>query len=117
MPFDSIDRRLRFHRKRTGKAIAPTERDVAIFRLLQRYRYLRSTFIHAFVGGNQKRLVERLGDLFHEGYLNRPFQQWQAFNARYTPAIYELDDLAERFLRDNGYEQEKLSDLVARGRM
>lgn len=117
MPFDTLNRRLRFHRKRSGRAITPTERDVEIFRLLQRHRYLRSTFIHAFLGGNQKRVVERLGDLFHEGYLNRPPQQWQAFNARYAPAIYELDDRAERFLRDNGYEREKLSDLVARGRM
>ena len=84
------------HRKRTGKNLYLTQRDIEIFKLLQRYRYLRSTFIHEFVGGRQiTRFKERLGDLFHEGYLWRPKQQWQHINARYSPAIYELDKLAE----------------------
>jgi hypothetical protein len=117
MPFDSLQRRLRFLRKRTGKTITLSERDIEIFRLLARYRYLRSNFIHAFVGGYEKRLIERLGDLFHEGYLNRPAQQWRAFNARYTPAIYELDDLGERILEQHGFERREVSSLVARGRM
>jgi len=118
MPHDALNRRLRYHRKRTGKRIAPTERDTTIFALLRRYRYLRSTFIHAFVGGCEKRLIERLGDLFHEGYLNRPPQQWQAFNARYAPAVYELDALGEAFLRERGEEEPAYAvDLVAKGRM
>jgi hypothetical protein len=117
MPFDALQRRLRFSRKRTGKTIALTERDLEILRLLARYRYLRSNFIYAFVGGYEKRLIERLGDLFHEGYLNRPAQQWRAFNARYTPAIYELDDLGERILEQHGSDSREVSSLVARGRM
>src|SRR5229473_8627 len=116
MPLDALERRLRYHRKRTGKRITPSPRDLAIFTLLYRYRYLRSTFIHAFVGGNEKRLIERLGDLFHEGYLNRPRQQWQAFNARYTPAVYELDELGEAVIRASGDEPHR-ADLVSRGRM
>src|ERR1700737_637418 len=115
MPFDALERRLRYHRKRTGKRITLSPRDREIFTLLYRYRYLRSTFIHAFVGGNEKRLIERLGDLFHEGYLNRPPQQWQAFNARYTPAVYELDVLGDAALRIRG-EERTYTDLVARGR-
>jgi hypothetical protein len=116
MPLDSLNRRLRYHRKRIGKNITLTERDARIFRLLDRFRYLRSTFIHAFVGGNEKRLIERLGDLFHEGYLHRPTQQWQAFNARYTPAVYELDELGAALLRGRG-EERTFADLVSRGRM
>ena len=41
MPLDSLNRRLRYHRKRAGKRITPTERDVEIFKLLHRHRYLR----------------------------------------------------------------------------
>jgi hypothetical protein len=117
MPLDALHRRLRFSRKRAGKRINLTERDSEIFKLLERYRYLRSTFIHAFVGGYDKRLIERLGDLFHEGYLNRPSQQWRAFNARYTPAIYELDELGERCLKEHGLSAGETRSLVSRGRM
>ena len=45
-------RRSRIHRSRTGKRIELAQRDIEIFRLLGRYRYLRSTYIHAFVGVN-----------------------------------------------------------------
>ena len=105
------------HRKRLGKRIELTERDIEIFKLLQRYRYLRTTFIHAFVGGDYTRLSKRLGNLFHEGYLWRPRQQWQFINARYTPAIYELDHKSEQLLRDLGLQDNNVSDLVRRGRM
>ena len=37
-------------------AVYPTERDIEIFKLLVRFRYLPSDYIHAFVGGNVKRL-------------------------------------------------------------
>lgn len=79
------------HRTRKGKRLELTARDIAIFKLLQQYRYLRSTYLHALVGGKSlTRFKERLGDLFHEGYIDRPSQQWQFANARYAPAIYEL---------------------------
>ena len=43
---------------RDGAAVAvyPTERDIEIFKLLVRFRYLPSDYIHAFVGGNEKAL-------------------------------------------------------------
>lgn len=79
-------------RKPTGKRIELTQRDLQIFHFLTRYRFLRSIQLHALVGGkSQKRFVERLGDLYHEGgYIDRPNQQWQAVNARYMPVVYEL---------------------------
>ena len=48
--------------RRLGSALAvyPTERDIEIFKLLVRYRYLPSDYIHAFIGGNEKALVHRL---------------------------------------------------------
>jgi hypothetical protein len=79
------------HRTRTGKHLALTERDMEIFRTLRRYRFLRSTYLHAFVGGaSEKRFVERLGNLFHEGYLDRPTEQWRFADVRCMPVVHEL---------------------------
>lgn len=78
-------------RTKTGKRLALTDRDMEIFRTLQRYRFLRSTYLHAFVGGiSEKRFIERLGDLFHEGYLDRPAEQWRFADARCRPVVYEF---------------------------
>ena len=91
-------------RQATGKRLDLTPRDLAIFELLERYRYLRSTFIHAFVGGaSETRFKERLGDLYHEGgYLNRPEQQWETAHSRYLPAAYENSDRAREVLAAHG---------------
>jgi hypothetical protein len=89
-PMERKTRRSRMRRTRTGKRLELTARDFEIFRLLHHYRYLRSTYIHAFVGGaSATRFKERLGDLFHEGYIDRPSQQWELANARCRPAVYE----------------------------
>jgi hypothetical protein len=57
---------------------------------LARYRYLRSTYLHAFTGGaSEKRFLERLCELFHQGYVARPAQQWQYAQARCQPIVYE----------------------------
>jgi hypothetical protein len=84
-------RRSRMHRTRTGKSLALTARDLEIFRALRRYRFLRSTYLHAFVGGDsEKRFKERLGDLFHEGYLDRPAEQWRFADARFAPVVHKI---------------------------
>ncbi len=83
-------RRSRMRRTCTGRRIEIQPRDLEIFALLERYRYLRSTYIHAFVGGDKTKLIERLGKLYHEaGYLNRPSEQWECFQARCRPVVYE----------------------------
>src|SRR6185312_5424771 len=97
-------RRSRMRRTRTGKRIELTTRDIEMFKLLDRYRYLRSTFIHAFVGGRSKtRCKERLGHLYHEGgYLDRPQQQWQFANSRHMPVVYDNAEGATRVLHECG---------------
>src|SRR5476651_285895 len=98
-------RRSRMRRTRTGKQLELTARDIEIFQLLARYRYLPSTFIRAFVGGrSETRFKERLGDLFHEGYIDRPAQQWEFANARHKPAVYESGPGAARILRETGID-------------
>jgi len=105
------------HRAGTGKRIELTERDIELFKLLNRYHYLRSNFLYAFLGGNSEtRFKERLGHLYHDGrYINRPEQQWQFANCRYMPVIYELDDRGEQVLRDRGLMQSD-SPLLKKGR-
>jgi hypothetical protein len=93
------------HRTRTGKRIELSARDIEIFKLLRRYRYLRSTYLHAFVGGaSVTRFKERLGDLFHEGLLDRPPQQWMFTDARFAPVVYESGKGSIEALRAVGTE-------------
>jgi hypothetical protein len=102
----------------SGKRVELTERDIELFKLLNRYHYLRSTFLYAFLGGrSETRFKERLGHLYHDGgYLNRPVQQWQFANCRYMPVIYELDAKGEQVLREQGLMDDG-SPLLKKGRM
>jgi Replication-relaxation len=89
-----------------GRAVVvyPTERDVEIFKLLVRYRYLPSDYIHAFVGGSMSALSRRLNFLSRKPnlYLARPHQQRQTADANYRPLIYELDERGSRVLKERG---------------
>jgi Replication-relaxation len=81
-----------------------TDRDVEIFKLLSRYRYLPSDDIHAFVGGDLVHLTRRLDLLQRKPNfcLNRPHQQRENAEANYRRLIYELDEPGFRVLRDRG---------------
>src|SRR3954467_15365810 len=85
-------------------AVCPTDRDIEIFRLLTRYRYLPSDYIHAFVGGNMSALCRRLNVLSRKPnlYLARPHQQRGSADANHRPLIYELDERGFRTLRERG---------------
>lgn len=111
-------RRSRMRRQPSGKRVELTPRDIEIFRLLARYRYLRSTFLRAFVGGaSETRFKERLGHLYHEGgYLNRPREQWQAVNARYQPAVYELEEKGEAILHGAGWKDHTIPGISRQSR-
>ena len=82
----------------------PTDRDIEIFQLLVRFRYLPSDYIHAFVGGNEKALSHRLNLLSRKPnlYLARPQQQRQNADANYRRLIYQLDERGSRALRERG---------------
>jgi len=84
--------------------VYPTERDIEIFNLLARYRYLPSDYIHAFIGGNAKALGRRLNLLARKPnlYLARPHQQRQNADANYRRLIYQLDERGSRVLRERG---------------
>jgi hypothetical protein len=84
--------------------VYPTDRDIKIFKLLTRHRYLPSDYIHAFVGGGFKGLNRRLNLLSRKPnlYLARPHQQRDCASANHRPLIYELDERAARVLRERG---------------
>ena len=112
----STSRRSRMQRTRTGKRLMLTERDLTIFRWLSRYRYLRSTYLHAFAGGaSETRLKERLGDLFHESYLDRPEEQWRFADCRHTPAIYELGRGGRQALGNAEFSGDERRVLLGQG--
>lgn len=100
--------RTRPERRRTRggevHTIRPSRRDVAIFDVLQRYRYLPLNFIYELlpVGGNYKKFQERLTDLTGARYVNRPAAQWQSYNAFYKKLAYELGTNGKRHMRDLG---------------
>ena len=89
------------------KRIEVTARDLEIFRLMARHRYVPSTYIYEFVGGaSETRFKERLGNFFHEGYLDRPERQWEMANCRYRPVVHEIGAGARRILEERGIVEE-----------
>ena len=84
--------------------VRPTERDLEIFRLLARYRYLPADVIQAFIGGGAQGLRRRLNFLSRKPnlYLCRPHQQYQRANANHRQTVYELDERGARCLEEHG---------------
>jgi hypothetical protein len=81
-----------------------TERDIEIFKVLARYRYLTIDDLHGFVGGSRKGLSHHLGLLCREPnlYLRRPPQQRASADANYRPLVYELDQRGRTILSEYG---------------
>ena len=75
----TAQRRPRFRRAPEPPAFRVTEDDVAIIRQLARHRFLRSTHIAALVARSLDRTNDRLGKLFHTGYVDRPRAQLDRF--------------------------------------
>lgn len=94
-------RRSKFTRSSARKRLILSPRDLRVFQALKAYRYLPLPYLFRFAGGLcEKRFTERMGDLFHEGFLGRPEQQWTYSQWRHT--VYELDGGAKHALRDDG---------------
>jgi hypothetical protein len=81
-----------------------TARDIELFKLLTRYAYLQSDYIRALIGGEVTSLRERLKQLTAAGYLDRPKQQRQHYNANYRPLVYSLGKRGANALAMRGIE-------------
>ena len=107
---DRLGRRPRDRRQPTGKLVTPQERDLLWFQKLHEHGPLSSTYLHAFsknLRRSEKRARDRLTDLFHEtntphkgAYLDRPWQQFQTYDARYQDLVVDLTPAAEKALKD-----------------
>jgi DNA-binding Lrp family transcriptional regulator len=92
-------RRPRFRRASEPPAFRLTDDDVVIIRQLARHRFLRSTHIAALVGRSLDRTNDRLGRLFHAGYVDRPRAQLDYYpTAGSAPMAYALADRGARLL-------------------
>lgn len=91
---DTLGRRSRFARTKTGKRIVLGPRDIEILAALHRYRYLHKDQLLALLSPkSKKRFTERLGDLFHEAGLINRLKTGQCGIARFgSPMLYELAD-------------------------
>jgi hypothetical protein len=101
-------KRSRFVAQSSGRAVRITPYVLSVLELLQRFRYLPSTYIHALIGGGETYYKDVLTRLFHERYIGRPASSWAAVNARYRPAVYELLEKGEQALKEHGRWRRRL---------
>ena len=90
-------RRSIFKAQSRKQFVALEPRDLAVFEILARYRYLTRDFVYALlppeIRGGEYGFRNRFVVLHHEGYLSCPRQQFSAVGAHYRKAIYELGHL------------------------
>lgn len=98
-----MERRQRHARNREAgrQPYRITENDREIFRLLARYRYLRTSFIYDLLPHRSRQGLSRsLRRLFDHGYVDKPREQRRGYNDIHCPDIYELDGKGEKVLHD-----------------
>jgi hypothetical protein len=76
-------------------------RDVEIIRQVARHRFLRSTHLFALIGGSIPRIRERLGPLYHAGFLDRPRSQieYHVRGGGSAPMVYALGPRGAQLLK------------------
>ena len=89
------ERRQRF--KRSHGRVQLTPDDLAIIDHIRRHRFLRSTHLVRLLPHRPpKKLIERLGALFHAGYLDRPRAQLDYYaRAGSAPMVHGLGDRSQ----------------------
>ena len=95
-------RRQRFSRS-ASRNIRLTQDDLLIIRHVARHRFLRSTHLIGLLPHRpQKKLIERIGALYHAGYLDRPKAQLDYFGSTgSSPMVYALGHRAADVLNES----------------
>lgn len=106
LPPPTLPRRKRRFVREVPEPFQLTERDIALVRHVSDHRFLRSTHLSELVQAPHKKICERLGSLFHAGYLDRPRGQLEAFRngGGSGPMVYALGPLGARLLRQFGVD-------------
>jgi hypothetical protein len=87
-----------------------TKDDIAIIRHVAKHRFLRSTHIVRLIGRPAKKVVERLGALYHTAYLDRPRAQLDYYaTTKRPPYVYALGNRGADLLAEiDGAEPAKV---------
>jgi hypothetical protein len=90
-PQPDTARRTRFKRAMPAP-MRLTDDDLIILRNIAKHRFLRSTHLLRLMGDrSSKKLIERLGTLYHNGYVDRPRAQLDYYAAAGSaPMVYAL---------------------------
>ena len=110
-------RRARFSRD-TPQPMRLTADDIAVIRHVAKHRFLRSTHIvQLFRGRSEKKLIERLGALYHNQYLDRPRAQLNYYaTAGSSPMVYALGNAGARVLFETGAADQTSIDWTWKNR-
>lgn len=94
-------RRPRFQRAEIPPRFQITARDVEIVRQVARHRFLRSTHLFQLIGGSAQKISERLGPLYHAGFLDRPRSQleYHVRGGGSAPLVYALGKRGAQLLK------------------
>lgn len=97
-------------RRHAPPSLRLTDDDIAIVRHVGKHRFLRSTHVVRLLQRPSKKIVERLGALYHTGYLDRPRAQldYYATSGR-APYVYALGNRGAALLSEvDAIEQPKV---------
>jgi len=113
----STKRRPRYRRlpKTKRKPFSLRERDILIARYVHKYRFLNSHHLRALIPGNDKKITERLAQLYDQGILAKPPQK-HGLTALYKPDVYELGRAGETLLRLRGFLNSSRQRWIAKNR-
>lgn len=97
----AASRRARFRRD-DPQPIRLTADDITAIRHVAKHRFLRSThLLRLLEGRSSKKLLERLGALYHNGYLDRPRAQLDYYaTAGSAPIVYAIGNRGAAFLNE-----------------
>ena len=117
MPNTKTNRKPKFRRVPPEKPLLLTERDLAIFDALERYRYLTSDLICRLIEGSADKIRRRLQLLFHDSYIDRPEVQIKLYQPTTNdPFIYALGVKGAQAMRNYGSPRAGIRGLTNRNK-
>jgi hypothetical protein len=106
----------RFTRAKELPALRLTIRDCEIVRRVSTHRFLRSTQIHALIGGSRQQLLRRLQRLYHHGFLDRPRAQIDYYRQGSQAMVYGVGNQGVKLLEEQFSIPRRKVDWTAKNR-
>lgn len=100
-PAMTLGNRRPHFRRHAPPPLRLTDDDISIIRHVGKHRFLRSTHIVRLIGRPAKKIVERLGALYHTGFLDRPRAQLDYYaTTKRPPYVYALGNRGAALLTE-----------------